>query len=143
MTIGREMDSMKASHQTTSIAGEAMGEEAYLGPKISFNHQSQQIQTTMTLMEDRAQRILLRKKRVLVRNKAIHDKAPQDMALQDKAALLDWDPFSLGPEDPTVGHQEEGIGSTVISSVGGIGDHLYALDSEFIIIVFALVVANH
>ena len=120
-----------------------MEEEAYLGPKISFNHQSQQIQTTMTSMEDRAQRILLKKKRVLVRNKAIHDKAPQDMALQDKAALLDWDPFSLGPEDPTVGHQEEGIGSTVISSVGGIGDHLYALDSEFIIIVFALVVVNH
>merc|ERR550517_249904 len=60
VTIGREMDSMKASHQTTSIAGEAMGEEAYLGPKISSNHQSQQIQTTMTLMEDRAQRILLR-----------------------------------------------------------------------------------
>ena len=65
------------------------------------------------------------------------------MALQDKAALLDWDPFSLDPEDPTVGHQEERIGSTVISSVGGIGDRLYALDSEFNIIVFALVVANH
>ena len=94
-------------------------------------------------MEDRAQRILLKKKRVLVRNKAIHDKAPQDTALQDKVAFLDWGPFFLVPEDPTVGHQEEGIGSTVVSSVGEKEDHPYALDSEFNIIVFALVVVNH
>ena len=142
-TTGREVDSLKASHLTSSTAEEAMGEEAYLVPKTSSSHQSLKIQTTMTSMEDRVQRILPKRKRVLVRNKAIHDKAPQDTALQDKVAFLDWGPFSLGPEDPTVGHQEEGIGSTVVSSVGGKEDHPYALDSEFNIIVFALVVVNH
>ena len=140
---GREVDSLKASHPTTSTAEEAMGEEACLVPKTSSSHQSLKIQTTMISMEDRVQRILLTRKRVLVSNKAIHDKAPQDTALQDKVAFLDWGPFSLGPEDPTVGHQEEGIGSTVVSSVGEKEDHPYALDSEFNIIVFALVVVNH
>jgi len=134
---------MRASHLTIRIVEEAMEEEACLVPKTSSNHQSLQIQTTMTLMEDRVQRILPKRKRVLVRNKAIHGKAPQDMALQDKAALQDWGPFSLDPEDPIVGHQEEGIGSTVISSVGEKEDHPYDLDSKFFVILFALVIANH
>ena len=144
MTTEREMGSMRGSHLTIRIVEEAiMGEEVCLVPKTSSNHQSLKIQTTMTSMEDRVQRILRKRTRVLVRNKAIHDKAPQDMALQDRSVRLDWGPFSLDPEDPIVGHQEEGIGTTAISSVGGNEDHPYDLDSDFNVIVFALVIANH
>lgn len=143
MTIGRETGSMKASHPTTSIVEEAiMEEEAFLVQKTSSNHRSLQIQTTMTLTEDRVQIILRKSKQVSAKNKALRDKALQGKVRQGKVALLDWDLSSLAPEDHTEGHQE-GIDSIVVYSVGGTGDHPYNLDSEFNVIVFALVVANH
>merc|ERR1719397_1456497 len=139
VTTGREMDSMKASHPTTNIVEEAiMEEEAFLVQKTSSNHRSLQIQTTMTSTEDRVQTILRKSKQGLARNKAL-----RNMALQGKAVLLDWGPSSLAPEDHTEVHQEGIIGSIVASSVGGTGDRPYNLDSEFHMIVIALVVAKH
>ena len=132
---GEETDSMRASHLMTSIAEEAMMEEVYLVRRISSNRQSLRIQTTMTSMEDRVLRILLRSKLVLVRSKV-----PRDMALlQDKAAPLDWGLSFLAPEDFTVEVLVEGIGSIVIFLAGAKEGLPYDLGSKINVIVFALV----
>ena len=132
---GEETDSMRASHLMTSIAEEAMMEEVYLVRRISSNRQSLRIQTTMTSMEDRVLRILLRSKLVLVRSKVPRDMAP----LPDKAAPLDWGLSFLAPEDFTVEVLVEGIGSIVIFLAGAKGVLPYDLGSKINVIVFALV----
>ena len=138
---GKVADSLRDLRAATRTAEEAVTQEVFLVPRISFNLQSPQIQTTMTSMEGRVPRTLLKSKQALDRSTTV----PQDTVHRDKVVPLDLDVVlqdlvhcSLVREVHIGGgHQEGGTGSTGISSVGGRGDH-HPYDLAFEIIVFSL-----
>ena len=132
----------------TRTAEEAVTQEVFLVPRISFNLQSPQILTTMTSMEGRVPRTLLKSKQALDRSTT----GPQDTVHRGKVVPLGWDvvlqdlvPCSLVREAHIgVDHQEGGTGSTGISSVGGRGDHHpYDLGFKIFVVSLALVVTKY
>ena len=145
---GKVADSLRDLRAATRTAEEAVTQEVFLVRRISFNLQSPQIQTTMTSMEGRVPRTLLKSKQALDRSSTV----PQDTVHRGKVVPLGWDvvlqdlvPCSLVRE-AHIGedHQEGGTGSTGISSVGGRGDHHpYDLGFEIIVVSLALVVTKY
>ena len=148
---GKVAGSLRDFHPraATRTAEEAVTQEVFLVRRISFNLQSLQIQTTMTSMEGRVPRTLLKSKQALDRSTTV----PQDTVHRGKVVPLGpWDvvlqdlvPCSLVREAHIgVDHQEGGTGSTGISSVGGRGDHHpYDLGFEIIVVSLALVVTKY
>ena len=147
---GKVADSLRDFHllAATRTAEEAVTQEVFLVPRISFNLQSPQIQTTMTSMEGRVPRTLLKSKQALDRSTTV----PQDTVHTGKVVPLGWD---MGLQDLVpcflvreahigVDHQEGGTGSTGISSVGGRGDHHpYDLGFKIFVVSLALVVTKY
>ena len=147
---GKVADSLRDFHllAATRTAEEAVTQEVFLAPRISFNLQSPQIQTTMTSMEGRVPRTLLKSKQALDRSTT----GPQDTVHTGKVVPLGWDmglqdlvPCSLVREAHIgVDHQEGGTGSTGISSVGGRGDHHpYDLGFKIFVVSLAPVVTKY
>ena len=141
---GKVAGSLRDLRAATRTAEEAVTQEVFLVRRISFNLQSLQIQTTMTSMEGRVPRTLLKSKQALDRSTT----GPQDTVHRGKVVPLGWDvvlqdlvPCSLVREVHIGGdHQEGGTGSTGISSVGGRGDHHpYDLGFKIIVVSRALV----